>query len=146
MTVISFASIAATVADVTSEQIGKCHAVFVGSKKFYMVESSDGTKEYRVWRNSTGYHCQCESGKHGFWNVKHPSGVCKHVRWAIACHLEEKRAMAEQERLNAAKAAANVSYTDVDAETLERIAARNAKPRPITVLPPTRRAGFSLLK
>lgn len=147
MTLISFSTIAAHVADVTPEMIGKCHAVFVGSKKFYKVASSDGTKEYTVYRSKThGFQCNCPSGQHGFWNVKHASGVCWHVRAAVACSIEEKRAMREQEQMNTLKQAAGVSYTDCDIETLKRIAERNKHPRAAAVLPPTRRGGFSLLK
>jgi len=145
---ITFEHIASHLEGITSTHIGMVHAVFVGSKKIYKVQSSiDTTKEYTVYRSkSRGYQCNCPSGTHGWWNVTHPSGVCWHVRAAVACALEERKALAEQEQLNTLKQAAGVSYTDVDCATLKRIAERNKKQTPVVTVAPTRQAGFSLLK
>lgn len=89
--------------EVTNEQIGIC-AKYFDSKgvAFYTVQSeSDRIDEdgrivaYKVTYDAKyGFRCTCPSGVHGFSNVKHPSGVCKHVRFSVACAQEEKRAMA----------------------------------------------------
>jgi hypothetical protein len=151
---ITFEHIARHLNDVTPEMIGKVHAIFVGSKKIYKVQSSiDTTKEYTVYRSkSRGYQCSCPSGQHGWWNVQHPSGVCWHVRAAVACRLEEKQALTEQASVPAP--VVKVEYvTNVDAETLARIARRDAerkerkeKPARKVAYCQTRPAGFSLLK
>lgn len=100
---IDFAHVSRYVFDVTDEQIGRCHAILEGSKKFYMVESEqDNFVEYKVTLTKEwGFRCTCKSGEYGFANVRHISGVCKHVRWAVAAMLEEITAMAEQAELNA---------------------------------------------
>jgi hypothetical protein len=101
MALITFSHIAANLVDVTPEQVGKCYAV-VGpdGKKFYQVESS-GTFdehnkliEYKVtYSKEYGFRCTCPSGRYGFWNVTHDSGVCWHVRAAVAAAIEEKQAL-----------------------------------------------------
>jgi hypothetical protein len=158
---INFATVAAHIADVTPEQIGKCHAIIDCSdgSKFYMVESEDGKVddegnivEYKVtYSKEYGFQCTCKSGQHGFANCKNPSGVCKHARWSVACAIEESEAMAEQARYNAEQAVRqalykelNIEYTDVDTETLKRIAERNKKPAP-THYPCIQARPFSLL-
>lgn len=81
---------------VTSEQIGRCHAV-IGSdgKTFYQVASeSDATVEYQVrYSKEFGFTCTCRSGQTGFSNAK--LGVCKHVVWSLACAAEVRTALAE---------------------------------------------------
>jgi hypothetical protein len=100
----TFERIAQHVTDVTSERIGRCHKVFEGSKHFYKVENERGDVdpasgeviEYTVKCTAEhGFTCTCKSGENGFSNVRHPSGVCKHVRWSVACELEERAALAE---------------------------------------------------
>jgi uncharacterized Zn finger protein len=148
-TPITFEHIAATISDITPEQIGAAHKVIApNGKSFYKVESSkDATVEYTVTKSKKfGFQCTCKSGQHGWWNVTHASGVCWHVRAAVACYLEEKQAMIEQERLNAVMTVLHIEYTSVDVETLERVAARDAKRQPAKAYPPMRRQGFSLLK
>ncbi len=97
------------IADITAEQIGKCHRVYdcQSGRWFYQVENSrDLTDEqgdlieYEVRRDiiHDQYTCTCPSGQNGFANVTHPSGVCQHVRWAIAAAIEESVALAEQAR------------------------------------------------
>jgi hypothetical protein len=101
--IITAAKVKQHISDVTSEQIGKCHKAFADGIAFYMVESESGDfdqdgelVEYKVtYSKQHGFSCTCPSGKHGFANVKHASGVCKHCRWAVACAIEEKKAMAE---------------------------------------------------
>jgi hypothetical protein len=90
------------ISDVTNEQIGLCAKYFDASgKSFYQVTSeSDQFDEngdiaaYKVTYDENGFHCTCPSGQRAFSNVKHPSGVCKHVRFAMACEQEVRRAMA----------------------------------------------------
>lgn len=92
---------------VSSDQIGRCTKIFEGSKPCYMVLSeSDDLTEYKVRATRVNgkwiFTCTCPSGKDGFANVTHPSGVCKHVRWSLAAAQEEKDALAEQVALNEA--------------------------------------------
>lgn len=94
--------------DVTSEQIGKCAKIYDENAHvwFYQVENSRGeTNEdneiivYKVqWSKDKGYQCSCPSGQFGFANVKHPSGVCQHIRWTAAATREEHAATAIAER------------------------------------------------
>jgi hypothetical protein len=90
--------------DITAEQIGKCTRVWDCQTNtwFYLVENEEGAVdehgdiiEYPVRYNAIdGFSCGCKSGEFKFHNVKHPSGVCKHVRWSIACSIEERNALA----------------------------------------------------
>lgn len=87
---------------VTPEQLNACSRILdeQTGTVFYLVQSeSDPTTEYRVeWRD--GWTCTCKSGQTNFANVKHPSGVCKHVRWSMCAEIEyraELRAQAEAE-------------------------------------------------
>ena len=84
--------------DITDENIGACHEVIgPDGKNFYLVENSnqqvddDGMViEYEVrWSRQYGYTCTCACGKYGFGNVTHPSGVCWHVRAAVAASMEK---------------------------------------------------------
>jgi len=94
--------------DITAEQVGKCHLVFdcQTGKNFYMVENEAGEVddngeiiEYPVrYSAEDGFTCGCKSGQHKFWNVVHPSGVCKHCRWSIAASIEERTAIAALSR------------------------------------------------
>jgi hypothetical protein len=84
---------------VSASQIGRCTKVydFQLRANIYMVLSErDDLTEYRVTYDKQHgcFCCTCPSGENGFYNVKHPSGVCKHVRWAVACAQEEKAALA----------------------------------------------------
>lgn len=141
---------------VTSEQIGKAHKCFEGSKPFYKVENSDGKLdqdglliEYKVtFSLELGYQCTCEAGKHGFAHCKN---YCWHVRASVAAAKEEREAMREQDRLNAAQPAAPAEkiYTDVDAKTLARVMRRSEEQarKPVRKPAPLRQGtGFSLLK
>lgn len=150
---ITFAHVAQFLQDVTPEQIGRCRAVFtLKHKGFYLVESeSEKGKEYRVaHKKGVGLTCTCKSGEHNFVNVKHPSGVCKHIRWAVACRLEEKQALAELEKAQKRDAllkAAGVSYSDVDDATLARIAYRNRyTPKSAKKVPGLYSRPFSIFK
>lgn len=87
--------------NVTPEEIGRCHLIIASDgTRFHLVQSerdlfdSNGKRvEYKVsYDGERGFECTCPSGQHAFWNIKHPSMVCKHVRWAVACELEEKAA------------------------------------------------------
>ena len=85
---------------VTPEQLNACSRILdqQTGTVFYLVQSeSDLRNEYRVeWRD--GWTCTCKSGQAKFANVKHPSGVCKHVRWAACREIEyryELRAQAQ---------------------------------------------------
>ena|SRR5436305_3654427 len=98
MAVITPAHVKQHIADVTPEQIGKCFPVIgPDNKRFYMVENESGAWhdgefiEYKVtYSPQRGFGCTCSSGKKGFCNVRHKSGVCKHVRWALAASIEER--------------------------------------------------------
>jgi len=129
---ITFSHVAKYVFDVTDEQIGKCHAAFEGSQRFYMVESEqDSLIEYKVtYSRQFGFRCTCKSGECGFANVRHISGVCKHVRWSVACTLEVSAALAEMER-DALYERLHIGYASVDTATLRRVALRNEVPFPI---------------
>jgi hypothetical protein len=94
--------IQSNLSDIGPEQIGACTLVWDDQKKenFYLVANSNGDLdeddniiEYPVrWNRETGFSCECESGKHGWWNVTHPSSVCWHVRAAVACAMEQDQA------------------------------------------------------
>jgi len=95
MTLITlFKFIAQYVADVTPEEIARCYPVSHDGHKFFAVENERGQRnqdgeviEYTVKYDEHGYTCSCPNGAIGF-RVRHPSGVCKHVRWVVACELE----------------------------------------------------------
>lgn len=91
---VTFDRIKSNLGDITREQINKCQKVwdFQTNEDFYMVDSTDGTEVHEV-RYSTdhGFTCNCKAGQVGFSKVtRHPSGVCCHVRWAVACWLEDE--------------------------------------------------------
>lgn len=92
----------AFVGEVTGEQIGACTKIYDYQLRanVYMVQSeSDPDREYRVtWDKECGYRCTCPSGQIAFTNVSHPSGVCKHVRWSVACAREEAAAMTDMDQ------------------------------------------------
>ncbi len=153
---------ATMIEQVTSEQIGRCYKV-IGSdgKAFYQVENEQGKRdasgamvEYTVkafFKNGKWYFtCTCPSGKNGFSNVKHPSGVCKHVRWSLAAAAEEKAALEEQSLLNAQQAVEKrehvmiVNGVEADKETYERVMNAPVKPLGKSVAPQA--VPFSLLK
>lgn len=100
ITVTTVRKLAATV---TPEQIGRCSKIFdANGKPFYLVLSeSDNLTEYRVsWSKQFGFQCSCPAGAEGFIHCK--NNCCKHVVWSVACAEEEKQAMAEQARYQAA--------------------------------------------
>lgn len=103
---VTLERIKSNIADVTSEQIGKCHKIVdcQTMEDFYLVENEAGEFnedgeliEYKVQYSSNhGFTCTCKAGLVGFSKITaHPSGVCKHVRWSVACWLEEEAAMQE---------------------------------------------------
>jgi hypothetical protein len=102
MPLTTFERVAAHLADVTAEQIGKCHKIYgPDNRAFYAVENerSDTYEgqiiEYSVkYSPERGYTCTCPAGAEGFAHVHHASGVCKHVRWSVAAELEERAALA----------------------------------------------------
>jgi len=123
------------IADVTSEQIGKCHKVIdqQTGEDFYLVENEAGAYdehgiiEYPVrYSEELGFTCGCKSGQFGFANVIHPSGTCKHVRWSVAAWLEEEKAMQEMyakieaEKKHARSIEANVPAWILDTSLLAR--------------------------
>lgn len=165
MALITLATVAAHISDITEEQIATATRIIdmETMHPFYLVQSSqDDLVEYKVtYSEKFGFACTCPSGLHGFWNVKHPSGVCRHCRIAVAASEEYKdfiKAEAEAEARIAQQAApttlrARVGYTNVDDETLARIfrrdaerKARDKKPSRKVAYCQTRPAGFSLLK
>lgn len=94
--------------DVTDEQIGQAFKCFEGSQPFYKVVNSKEevddaghlieykvTARYDVELKQWVFACTCMSGQHNFKNVRHPSHVCWHVRAALACAREEKKALKE---------------------------------------------------
>lgn len=99
---VTFTQVKSNLDDVTQEQINKCQKIidFQTGEDFYQVDSESDPNEVYEVRYSTdhGYTCTCKAGQVGFSKVTvHPSGVCKHVRWAVACWLEDE-AMEEQYR------------------------------------------------
>jgi hypothetical protein len=95
------ATVQAHLDDVTPEQIARCRK-FVDEtfQRCYFVRSQRFDEvEYQVtWSPRFGFQCKCDSGKRGFANVKHPSGVCWHVRASVAAAREEREAQAEIEQ------------------------------------------------
>ncbi len=112
--VATFEKVSQYVSDITAQQISKCTKVwdYQSCENFYLVENEAGDFdddgqiiEYSVrYSKEHGYTCGCPSGKNGFWNVKHPSGVCKHCRWAVAAEIEEQTAITAQSRIGNAQA------------------------------------------
>jgi hypothetical protein len=155
--IVTFNHISVDITNVTPEQIGACHKVFgPDNQPFYLVENSKGELdqdgqliEYRVsFTKGMGFQCTCKAGQEGF---AHCRSFCWHVRASVACDEEIKQAMKEQERLNAEQAVRQVlyrelgiSYSDVDTDTLKRMARRNAQPAPARQCISGR--GFSFLK
>jgi hypothetical protein len=171
MAIITAKAVLPYISDVTREQSARATRVIDESTMhpFYLVESErDSLVEYKVTYSETfGFQCTCPSGLHGFWNVRHPSGVCKHVRYALSAAEEYKdfiKAEAEaQARIDAEKAPVaprqalynklGIGYASVDDVTLARIAERDAqrkaqpkKPARKVAYCQTRKQGFSLLK
>lgn len=89
---------AINIASVTPEQIGMCHKVLHRDGNFYQVQSeSDPDTEYTVrYSKERGFSCSCRAGQEGFKNCTTAAsqGVCKHVRWSLACAKEERDYMA----------------------------------------------------
>jgi hypothetical protein len=95
---VTFDQVKSNLQDVTPEQTGRCAKVwdFQTSEDFYLVESeTDPTVEYEVrYSVGHGFTCTCAAGQVGFSKITvHPSGVCKHVRWAVTAWLEEEAAL-----------------------------------------------------
>lgn len=148
---VTLERIKCNIQDVTSEQIGRCHKVWDHQthEDFYLVENESGDFnedgeliEYKVqYTSQYGFTCTCKAGQVGFSRItSHPSGVCKHVRWSVACWLEEEVAMQElNEREKAAKEKGTLQHpqefpivraasTDIEARMPAII--WNAKPAP----------------
>lgn len=94
--------------DVTDAQVGQAYKCFEGKNPFYMVVNSKNETDenghiieykvrarYDVELKQWVFTCTCKSGEHNFKNVRHPSHVCWHVRAALACAKEEKKALKE---------------------------------------------------
>jgi len=137
---ITISHVSAHLVDVTPEQIGRCYAV-VGpdGKKFYQVENSQGEFdaegqliEYKVtYSKELGFQCTCKSGQYGFANVKHPSGVCWHVRASVAAAIEEKQALHGLVVVEPEATEVNVLIIDGQRATQEEYdRVVNAKPKP----------------
>lgn len=98
---ITFEKVSKHIDDVTSAQVGMAYKVFgPDNKAMYLVENSQGLVDsegymiqYTVTYGARGFACTCKAGQYGFANVKHPSGVCWHVRAAVAASVEEKAAL-----------------------------------------------------
>jgi len=91
--------------DVTGAQIGSAHAVSAIGGTFFLVENSRGLYddenqliEYKVTHSEFGWQCSCICGQAGFVNVHHKSGVCWHVRAAVALALEIGEAFGEVDK------------------------------------------------
>ena len=101
--IITTAKVSANISDVTPEQIGRCRKFIASTGNYYLVENEHDERdqageiiEYKVtYDKEHGFTCSCKSGANGFANVKHASGVCKHVRWSVAAAMEERAALAE---------------------------------------------------
>ncbi len=83
--------------DITAEDIGRCSKIYdYQLQQFvYMVLSrTDDITEHKVtYDKEHGFRCTCPCGQTGFANVKHPSGVCWHIRASIAASIEERTAL-----------------------------------------------------
>lgn len=94
--------------EISAQEIGRCTKVhdFQLKQDVYLVQNSrDLTDEegniieYKVtYDKKHGFRCGCKSGQTGFSGVRHPSGVCRHVRASIACAIEEANALASIQR------------------------------------------------
>lgn len=102
---VTVAQVSKFVGEVTSEQIGRCHAsVDANGVTYYMVENERGDMdesgemvEYKVeYSKAHGFTCGCKAGQVGF--IRCARGFCKHVLWALTCALEVKTAVAAMER------------------------------------------------
>ena len=99
--ITTFERVAPHIAEVTFDQIGKCHKLIKDGQEYYAVENERGDRDmdgeimqYAVkYSAERGYSCTCAAGAAGFATVHHASGVCKHVRWTVACQLEERAYM-----------------------------------------------------
>jgi hypothetical protein len=112
--------------DATPEQIGQAYKCFEGSQPFYKVVNSKNEYDaeghlieytvkarYDVEAKEWVFSCTCECGHWNFHNVKHESKVCWHVRAALACAQEEKKALREMSaKVDAEKAAATEPSTE----------------------------------
>jgi hypothetical protein len=112
--------------DATPEQIGQAYKCFEGSQPFYKVVNSKNEYDaeghlieytvkarYDVEAKEWVFSCTCECGHWNFHNVKHESKVCWHVRAALACAQEEKKALREMSaKVDAEKAAATEPVTE----------------------------------
>jgi hypothetical protein len=104
MGLTTFAHVLQFISEVTHDQIGRCHRLIGESGDYYAVENERGDVDpdgeiiqYCVrYNGKTGWSCTCPSGAAGFWNVHHPSGVCKHCRWVAAAVIEERGFLADQ--------------------------------------------------
>jgi hypothetical protein len=116
--IMTFERVAQFVHLVTPEQLVRAHKIFgPDNKAFYLVENSKGEVddegniiEYEVrYGSEKGFSCTCTAGQDEdgpFSHCHNPSGLCWHVRAAVAAALEERGALKEQSRLNALQAAA----------------------------------------
>lgn len=78
---------------ITRDQRNRCtRYVDENGVAMYMVwsESKPLTTYFVRYNSEHGFTCTCPCGEHGFATVGHPSGVCKHVRWAVASSIEER--------------------------------------------------------
>lgn len=144
------------ITEVTSEQIDRCHRIIDEQtmEVFYLVQSeSDDLVEYKVQYQTLPtkhYTCTCPAGLAGFAHVRHASGVCKHVRWALAAAQEYKaelRARAQRDAARAAVAPEHVLIINgkpATAEELDRV--MNAKPTPVKSARAIQSKPFSLLR
>jgi hypothetical protein len=112
--------------EVTGEQIGRCHKCFEGSTAFYMVENERGdidpetfeVIEYKVtWTREKGFACTCKAGEVAFSQCK--DGICKHVRWSVACEKEVREALASIDAEIAAEKAAAAAAEKAKSERIE---------------------------
>lgn len=92
---VTFEQVKSNIGDVTATQTSRCQKVinFQTGEDFYQVDSeTDPTVVYEVrYGTDHGFTCNCKAGQVGFSKItRHPSGVCKHVRWAVAAWLEDE--------------------------------------------------------
>lgn len=94
MTLTTPRKVASHLDEITSAQLARClRCVEDNGEVWYQVTSESKAGTYYEVRYSADFSftCTCPSGQHAFGNVKHPSGVCKHIRWALAASMEYKR-------------------------------------------------------
>jgi hypothetical protein len=93
---------------ITPKQADRCYRVHneqTGCDQWQVQSESDESLDYTVsWDKKFGYRCTCRSGQKGFANVKHASGVCKHVRWSIKAAQAERDLQVQDEKADAEKA------------------------------------------